>query len=68
MSEGYKSIQNALGLLLKDERGATTIEYTLIVGILGTVLITAFGAIGEKMRDDIFGRIASVLNAILAST
>ncbi|MES0883541.1 Flp family type IVb pilin [Roseibium sp. SCP14] len=64
MSKSYKSIKRTLTLLIKDERGATTIELSLIVAILGTVLIAGLGSIGETMRDDIFGRIVSILQSV----
>lgn len=49
----------------RDRRGATSIEYGLIVGLIGTVLIVTVGAIGEQLRDDVFGQISSTLDSVL---
>ncbi len=34
---------------LRDERGATAIEYALIASLIGLVIITAVGAIGTSL-------------------
>lgn len=34
---------------LHDERGATSIEYALVASLIGMVIITAVGAIGESL-------------------
>lgn len=33
----------------RDERGATAIEYALIASLIGLVIITAVGAVGESV-------------------
>jgi pilus assembly protein Flp/PilA len=33
-----------------DERGATAIEYALIASLIGLVIITAVGAIGDSLN------------------
>ncbi|WP_267878757.1 Flp family type IVb pilin [Oceanicaulis alexandrii] len=35
--------------LIRDERGATAIEYGLIVGLLGVVVITAVSLLGDQL-------------------
>ncbi|WP_328590041.1 Flp family type IVb pilin [Roseibium marinum] len=50
---------------MRDETGATAIEYTLIAAIIGTVIIVSFGAIGETLRDDVFGAVVEALNGVL---
>ncbi|WP_273145647.1 Flp family type IVb pilin [Oceanicaulis alexandrii] len=34
---------------MRDERGATAIEYGLIVGLLGVVVITAVSLLGDQL-------------------
>ncbi|MEM8700600.1 MAG: Flp family type IVb pilin [Pseudomonadota bacterium] len=56
---------SAIGLLSrfrKDESGATAIEYGLIVGLLGSVIILAMVPLGTTIRDDVFGTISSALD------
>ncbi len=41
---------------LRDERGATAIEYALIASLIGLVIITAVGAVGQTLTgvfDDV---------------
>lgn len=44
-----------------DESGATAIEYGLIAGLIGVVIITAVTAVGTKVSNQ-FSAIASKLN------
>lgn len=48
--------------LIKDERGATAIEYGLIAGLIAVVIITSVGLIGTDLRD-VFENIANTLPA-----
>ncbi len=41
-------MKNKLITFLKDESGATAVEYGLIAGVMAAVLVTAFGVLGEK--------------------
>jgi pilus assembly protein Flp/PilA len=45
----------------KDESGATAIEYGLIAGLIGVVIITAVTAVGTKVSKQ-FSLVASSLN------
>jgi len=47
---------------VEDRNGATAIEYGLIAGLLGIVIIVSLGALGTTIRDDVFGMIATTLN------
>jgi pilus assembly protein Flp/PilA len=49
---------------VRDEHGATAVEYGMIVGLLSVVLIASLGIIGETTRDGIFGAVASALDAV----
>lgn len=46
----------------KNESGATAIEYGLIVGLLGSVIILAMVPLGTTISDDVFGTIAGALD------
>jgi pilus assembly protein Flp/PilA len=37
--------------LMKDERGATAIEYTLIASLIAVAAITAMGKVGGKLTN-----------------
>ncbi|EAV45868.1 hypothetical protein SIAM614_24652 [Stappia aggregata IAM 12614] len=53
---------------VRDERGATMIEYGLIVGFISIIILITMTAIGTTMRDDIFGKISTTLQGVLGST
>jgi pilus assembly protein Flp/PilA len=46
---------------LKNESGATAIEYGLIVGLIGVVIIGALSIVGNKVSAQ-FQAVASALN------
>jgi pilus assembly protein Flp/PilA len=46
---------------LNDESGATAIEYGLIAGLIGVVIITAVTTLGTKISDQ-FSTVASAIN------
>ena len=46
---------------LADENGATAIEYGLIAGLIGVVIITAVTTVGTKVSSQ-FNTIASTLS------
>ncbi len=48
---------------LRDEEGATAIEYGLIVGLIAVVLITAFIALGGSL-DTLFTDVATKVPAV----
>ncbi|GAB2186975.1 Flp family type IVb pilin [Roseibium sp. LAB1] len=71
----FLSDANRIGLvarmarkLARDERGATVIEYGLIVGLIGVVVLVAMTGIGSAMRNDIFGAISTALQGALGSS
>jgi pilus assembly protein Flp/PilA len=45
---------------LKDESGATAIEYGLIAALISVVIVVAVGSIGTKLNTS-FGKIDSAL-------
>ncbi|MCK7612523.1 Flp family type IVb pilin [Roseibium sediminicola] len=50
---------------LRDDRGATAIEYGLIVGLISIVVLVAMTAIGSTVRDDIFNAVSTALQNVL---
>ena len=52
---------------LRDESGATAIEYGLIAALVSVAAIAALGAMGESLVD-IFERVSSELANAAAST
>ena len=53
-------MKNLFSRFLKDESGATAIEYGLIAGLIGVVIISAVGAVGGKVSGQ-FSKVASSL-------
>jgi pilus assembly protein Flp/PilA len=53
-------MKNNFLLFLRDERGATAIEYGLIAGLISVVVITAVTTVGTKISTD-FSAIAANL-------
>lgn len=51
---------------LKDEGGATAIEYGLIAALISIVVIVVLGAVGENL-DTVFGAIRDELAAATAA-
>ncbi|MPZ70415.1 MAG: Flp family type IVb pilin [Actinobacteria bacterium] len=44
-------VQNWLAGLKNDERGATAVEYGLIVALIAAVIIFIVSTLGEEIRD-----------------
>ena len=53
-------MSKTIAAFLRDERGATAIEYGLIAGLIGVVIITAVGAVGTKVSTQ-FNNVANAL-------
>lgn len=47
---------------LKNEDGATAIEYGLIAALIGVAIITAVGLVGDSL-DEVFTKISTDLGA-----
>jgi pilus assembly protein Flp/PilA len=45
---------------LKDESGATAIEYGLIAALIAVVIVTAVGLVGTKLNT-VFGNVSAAL-------
>ena len=48
-----------IGRFIRDERGATAIEYGLIAALIAVVIVTAVTAVGTNMQ----GRFNNIANA-----
>jgi pilus assembly protein Flp/PilA len=46
---------------VNDQSGATAIEYGLIAGLIGVVIITAVGTVGNKVTSQ-FTKVGNALN------
>lgn len=55
-------MRNTLTKLIKDESGATAIEYGLIAAFIGVVLVVSLQALGTALTA-IFNNSASTLNS-----
>lgn len=53
-------MKNMFSRFMKDESGATAIEYGLIAGLIGVVIITAVGSVGKNVSSQ-FAKIAGNL-------
>jgi pilus assembly protein Flp/PilA len=53
-------MKNVMSRLLRDESGATAIEYGLIAALIAVVIITALQLLGEDLNDA-FNAIAAAI-------
>lgn len=53
--------------LMKNEKGATAIEYGLIAALIAVAAITAMGALGDSLSNTFTG-VSSELDAAIASS
>ena len=57
----FVALQTQLtGLLNRDDRGATAVEYGLLVGLIAAVIITAVVLLGGQLNTA-FGRVTTAL-------
>jgi pilus assembly protein Flp/PilA len=54
-------MKKLISQFLKDKSGATAIEYGLIAGLIGVVIITAVSSVGTNVSAQ-FSKIAATLN------
>ena len=59
-------MRNLMARFLRDESGATAIEYGLLAALISVVIITAVTNIGNKLKD-IFNYISTQLNTVSTS-
>jgi pilus assembly protein Flp/PilA len=56
----------AMRASIKEERGATAIEYALLVGLIAVIIIAAVSVLGTSLRD-IFDSIVTALGGTPAA-
>ena len=54
------ALQSRFAALVENEKGATAVEYGLIVGLIAVALIGALGLMSGALQD-LFGRIQAAL-------
>jgi len=58
-----KELTETIRAFCRNENGATAIEYALIAGGISIVILTAVIAVGDTVRDDLFGKVATALGS-----
>ena len=56
-----KELLKTIRAFARNEDGATAIEYALIAGGLSIVIVAVVISLGNTVRDDLFGRVATAL-------
>jgi pilus assembly protein Flp/PilA len=56
--------KSAVGRFLADQRGATAIEYGLMVALIGMAIIATVFSTGQGIKDTLYGRITNALAAM----
>jgi len=51
------------GRFAREERGATAIEYALIASTVSIVILVSVIALGNTVKDDLFGRVLAALKS-----
>ncbi|HSY56386.1 MAG TPA: Flp family type IVb pilin [Bradyrhizobium sp.] len=49
---------------MADRRGATAIEYGLMVALIGLTIIGTVSAAGQAIKDTLYGQIVSALSSM----
>jgi Flp pilus assembly pilin Flp len=58
------SVNSSVRRFVVDERGATAIEYSLMVALIGITIMAAVFSTGEGIKDTLYGRITNALAAM----
>jgi pilus assembly protein Flp/PilA len=58
-----KELLTTIRAFVRDDNGGTAIEYALIAGGLSIVILTAVITLGDTVRDDLFGKVATALGS-----
>ena len=56
-----KELFKTVRAFARNENGTTAIEYALIAGGLSIVILTAVLALGDTVKNDLFGKVATAL-------
>ena len=63
MLKAFTRVQALFNSLHSDEKGATAVEYGLIIGLIAVVIIAAVALIGTNLNN-IFGFVGSSLGKV----
>jgi Flp pilus assembly pilin Flp len=58
-----RELSNAVRAFVRDEKGATAIEYALIAVFISVSIVVIIGSLGETVRNDLFGKVAAALGS-----
>lgn len=58
--EGRNNMKEMIKRFLKDEEGATAVEYGLMVALIAAVIVAAVTLLGENVRDTFNGVAAEI--------
>jgi Flp pilus assembly pilin Flp len=58
-----KELLTKIHAFVRNEDATTAIEYALIAGGISIVIVTVVISVGDKLRDDLFGRVATALGS-----
>ena len=56
--------RSCVGRFLADQRGATAIEYGLMVALIGIAIMTIVFTTGQNINNTLYGRITNALAAM----
>ena len=59
-----RSARSCIGRFIADQRGATAIEYGLMVALIGVAIMTIVFATGQNINNTLYGRISNALDAM----
>jgi pilus assembly protein Flp/PilA len=57
--------KSCAGRFLTDQRGATAIEYGLMVALIGVAIMTIVFTMGQNINNTLYGHITNALAAML---
>jgi pilus assembly protein Flp/PilA len=56
--------KSCVGRFLADQRGATAIEYGLMVALIGVAIMTIVFTVGQNINNMLYGQITNALAAM----
>jgi pilus assembly protein Flp/PilA len=59
-----RSARSCIGRFIADQRGATAIEYGLMVALIGVAIMTIVFTTGQNINNTLYGRITNALAAM----
>ena len=59
-----RSAKSCIGRFIADQRGATAIEYGLMVALIGIAIMTIVFTTGQNINNTLYGHITNALTAM----